>query len=657
MDFSSADLARIKAAHPDLVQADGNIDLESPTARSFLDGWQIPKAFDKIGYARPLGGFFYEFFYGIVGMVISVALFDVYLGVIYPWPEIAGYTGISGIMFMLIRAAFNIPTEWGIDRFVGEWRVKNPKKMVFFLRWYIWYQMLTGLVLVTWFSWFILMALTADSKMEFVKWLMLLTIVREYPAFSGIFISTLRGLQAYGREATYNFLSMYITSKAIEFSFALWGQFFLGAFLPLGGIMGIAIGAAIGSIVTDLVNEILGLFFLRGVLKKMGIGIKEIFIPRFEWDAVKTSMKFGIIVSVPGLIGSFFGTITTLWWYWGVPAYLTFTRLSGIADEFANIMKTGGGINIRGTLSEAYNSGKKALSSYYLAMQWKFYSMFAFALGALILAFMPFILTTLFSVGSVANYALAAAFVVPNIIATTAEEPINTGENMLLGANKPHVNTLFRVMADVLGMFLMYMALFVFKIQEMGTTYIIWLIPMLPFLPNLVRGISSWLYIGKKLCPVQWRKFAWQSFIAPIVPSIVYALVGMLWLTYVFPPIENGFAGIFNDVEVGMIAAACITVLFAIFFGLFFTFPAYSMCGGWDDNTIAIFKEAVEISGPSKMFFSPILKVTLFVCKISPLHGKFPIPHEQAAQEALELMKMRHVKDILAKELRAIDGK
>jgi hypothetical protein len=139
----------------------------------------------------------------------------------------------------------------------------------------------------------------------------------------------------------------------------------------------------------------------------------------------------------------------------------------------------------------------------------------------------------------------------------------------------------------------------------------------------------SWLYIGKKLCPVQKRKFSWQSFIVPIVPAIAYGLIATLWLVHVFPPIE------------------------AVFTGLFFFFPMFSLFGGWDDNTLAVFKEAVEISGPSKTFFMPILKVSMFITKTSPLHGMFPIPHEQAKQEALELMKMRHIKDILVKELRA----
>ncbi len=77
----------------------------------------------------------------------------------------------------------------------------------------------------------------------------------------------------------------------------------------------------------------------------------------------------------------------------------------------------------------------------------------------------------------------------------------------------------------------------------------------------------------------------------------------------------------------------------------------YGVFGGWDDHTISVFKEAVEISGPSKFIFNPILKVTLFLGLRSKLHGKFPIPFEEAVKEAAELMQIRHIKDAIVREI------
>jgi len=65
--------------------------------------------------------------------------------------------------------------------------------------------------------------------------------------------------------------------------------------------------------------------------------------------------------------------------------------------------------------------------------------------------------------------------------------------------------------------------------------------------------------------------------------------------------------------------------------------------GGWDDYGIKIFSDAVEISGPSKFLFRPIVKVNKLMIK-SPLHNRFGIPWKAAQDEAEELMKERFVK-------------
>jgi len=97
--------------------------------------------------------------------------------------------------------------------------------------------------------------------------------------------------------------------------------------------------------------------------------------------------------------------------------------------------------------------------------------------------------------------------------------------------------------------------------------------------------------------------------------------------------------------------AGGISILFA-FIGcaMVIFFPLYSAFGGWDKNTMAIFDEAVKISGPSRFLFLPINKTSHFFEKISPLHNRFPIPYEEALVEADELMKERYIKDFLSRQ-------
>nr|MDO8116926.1 hypothetical protein [Candidatus Sigynarchaeota archaeon] len=79
-------------------------------------------------------------------------------------------------------------------------------------------------------------------------------------------------------------------------------------------------------------------------------------------------------------------------------------------------------------------------------------------------------------------------------------------------------------------------------------------------------------------------------------------------------------------------------VLFVIPFLMFFL---YSLAGGWDDYGLSIFKDAVELSGPSKFLVRKLYLVCVWGHDHSPLKNKFPIHHEAAAQEITELDELK----------------
>jgi hypothetical protein len=73
-----------------------------------------------------------------------------------------------------------------------------------------------------------------------------------------------------------------------------------------------------------------------------------------------------------------------------------------------------------------------------------------------------------------------------------------------------------------------------------------------------------------------------------------------------------------------------------VYFGL------TGLFGGWDDRTLAEFEKAARMSGPSKFMVWPIFLTTRKFAKISPLHGKYSMPFEEALQEARELLALKH---------------
>jgi hypothetical protein len=636
--------------YPGLYSENETINLESSSAKVLLNDYKEQIGFNKIGFARPLGGFFYQFFYAILGAAFSAATIGFFYGFLFPWPESKSMGGFAGILFVLIQTIFNIPTNFALEMFVAEYRVKDPPKMLEFIRFYIWYQMITGVILVTGLSIFTLNFIQ-EGNLVWAKYFMLIIIAKEYPAMTGIFITLIRALQQFNVESGLNFLTGTVLGNITEIVFALFGRFVIGANPVIGPMMGIAIGLSLGDLCKELVSMLICGFAVRKVIKPWGLTIKDLFIPHVGWDVVKRSVRFGFVVSIPGVISTFLGTMTTLWWFNSVPAYLTFITLSGLADSLANLIKAGGGINVYATLSEAINNRKKELASYYISMIFKFVFFFKYAIGAILLSFIPIVITIMLQVGGAENYILAVAFITPNIIATIIEQPQSTADVVIMAANKPEFSTVVNIIRDLLNFWFTYFFLFVLELpQRFGITAIVWLMPLGGFIPGLLKMIVSWVFIHKKIAPVRIKKFAWQSFIAPIFPSIVIAFVAWLWKTFIF---DNMIVWLGGDM-LAKILTGVISILFAfIVCAMMIFFPLYCACGGYDTNTMAIFDEAVKISGPSRFLFMPINRASHWFEKRSPLHNRFVIPYEDALREADELMRERHIKDRLTNEYKA----
>ncbi len=435
---------------------------------------------------------------------------------------------------------------------------------------------------------------------------------------------------------------------------ALWGRWILGANPQIGPLFGIAIGLVIGQTLGELANMFLCMTVVNKVLSPIGFSMRDIFTPHVSRDVIWKSIKFGFMVSIPAVVNSVATTITTLWWYQYVPAYITFLTLSKLADELANSIKAGGGINIYATISEAINNGKKELTSYYISMIWKFVFFFKFAIGAILLSFIPMVLEILLVAGGAENYILAAAFIAPNIIATVIEQPQSSAEVVIVGASKPEINTVLAVIQQGLNIFFTWLWLIELRLPERwGIQAVVWIMPLGLFIPMVLRMVLSWVYIHKNIAPVRFKEFSWQTFIAPIVPALTIVIIAELWYAFVF---ENMIL-LFGGGQLAMIIAGVISILFAFVGCLMFIFmPLYGYFGGWDTNTLAIFDEAVAISGPSRFLFSPINKASHFLVEKSKLHNKFKIPYIEAHKEADDLMKERFVKDKLTQEILSLEN-
>ncbi|MHA1698446.1 MAG: hypothetical protein ACTSWN_06375, partial [Promethearchaeota archaeon] len=92
------------------------------------------KGWDSIGYQRILGGFFFDWGIEIVGFFLGALLLPLYILIFIPYPDAEGYYNIANSWFAMLYFYFDIGTRYGLERFIGEYRIKNPQKMLGFLQ-------------------------------------------------------------------------------------------------------------------------------------------------------------------------------------------------------------------------------------------------------------------------------------------------------------------------------------------------------------------------------------------------------------------------------------------------------------------------------------------------------------------------------------------
>ncbi len=599
------------------------------------------KGFDRVGYARPLGGWFYQFFFVLLSSGVIVVLYSYELGILYPEVESRAYVDVAGKLYSILFFAFNVPTNFAIERWVADFRIKNPKKMVQYISFYMWYQMMTGLILITSTSLYTFWIVT-EGKLAYTAFLMLVLIVREYPACLGVFMHTIMGLQKFDTQSQIGFMES-IWSKGLEIVFVLLGRFWLGSNPAIGALMGTAIGHIIGTYVDDFVTAATAALFLRRILKPMGVTLTDILRPNFTRDVAVNSFVFGIKRSIPGLFSTILGFFVFFAWYDAVPAYATYVVLNNLADSIANISKQSQGIESTGAFAEAINNGKYKLAQYLIASTFKYYGFFTIGIACIVIGFMPVILQVMLVTGGAANYLLAIPFIAPNIIATLLEQPSNDAGRILTMGNKPLFNSLTEIINSIISNTVTMVIIGTGIPQTYGLSVLIWIIPFSGMPGGLTKLFLNWWYINKYICKVgqALRSIAWQAFVAPIIPGAVTIAMGSAWYVWAFPPL----AAVLTP-----IGAVIVSVLFAFVGGLMFNFIIlYGLVGGWCKHSLEVFKEAVDISGPSKILFWPVYKLTALFSPRSRLFNRFPMEHEGAVREMKELMIQREKTTAMAK--------
>ena len=231
---------------------------------------------DEIGFHRPLGGFWFKVAFMLIGVIFGLGVVGFYYKYIYPYPESVGYRSIVGGTFSLFFSVFDLGTNRTMDRFIAEAAIKDQNKMVKYIQYFIWYQMITGLIQTTAISIYAFVYVPR-TELAYAVWIMLLTSATQYPGFLGVFRGAMSALQQFNKVEVLNFISGEVFQRLTEIGFVLWGRYWGMQNPQIGEIMGIAIGSVIGLYVDDFFATAMSAWYFTKVMKDKGIPAKRCF--------------------------------------------------------------------------------------------------------------------------------------------------------------------------------------------------------------------------------------------------------------------------------------------------------------------------------------------------------------------------------------------
>ncbi|MBD3354061.1 MAG: hypothetical protein GF364_21445 [Candidatus Lokiarchaeota archaeon] len=583
---------------------------------------------DVVGFHRPLAGFWYNLAFYIL-MVIFAAIFSgVLFKYFYPYPESLGYkstaTGIFGLFFTM----FDLGTAKIMDRFVGESNIKNPKKMILYIQYFIWYQMITGLIQTTAVSYYALF-FVPRTELAYAVWIMLIHATTQYPGFLGVFKNTLGSLQQFNKTAILDFISGQVFQRITDISFVLLGRFY-GIHNPaVGEIMGIAIGSTIGFYVDDFITMAVSAKYFKNIIEEYGYSVRDCFRHDFDKRLFWECFSFGVKIGFPLMLWTVVSFVELFLWIRYVPQYTTFATFAYMAEQIGGAVAIN--LALGGAVSESYMNGKKNLARYYLGQSSRFTGLIQFLMLAVILLAIQ-IMAPIFTLLDLAYYIPSIPFIFPRLIRNLQQPYNNNGEDVLIGTDNPNISMWLHLWENLIAILTWIILIVWLEIpQTYGLIAVAWLIPCAELLAIVSKVILTYLYIHKKVFKVKIP--VWQTFIAPFTCAIVVFILGTVFYQLIFPYLDD---------LIGVIPALIFFIVIIILAIAFVYLPLSVLLGGWDEGSLASFKKVTKISGPSKFIVKPVYTIVLWTSKRSKLHNKFKMDDTKAIQEAKELMIIKN---------------
>ena len=604
-----------------------NIPLDNTLKPTTLEN--TSELWDEIGFHKPMAGFWFNVVYTIIGIIISSVVMGYFMSFFYPYPASSGYKDVATNLFGFLFLVFDVATGSVMGRFLPEVNIKNPEKMLHLIQYFIWYQMISGLIQTTIVSVYAIF-FASQGNMAYVTWLMLIVSTTQYPGFLGVFSNVLDSLQQYHKAQTSRFIASTLVTRVVEIGFVYAGRV-IGKQNPIiGEILGISMGAAIGSYVASFIAMVVSAYFFQQVMKTYGVRVRDCFRIQFTWAEVKTPLLYAVKTSVPSIISGLLNLINLYLWMDYVPQYTTILTLSYIGGSIGDVMDWFGAPNITSLVSESYMNKKTKLTQYYMGQLIRFQALLhGFFIPMIVVAYL--VMPVAWAAMGMTYYLAGIIFIIPRMIKLVFAKYLAMPGQVIYGGDRPNYGLVVGVIQSLVNSLMIYLALVVWQIPIksglVGTALTMEFV-LLP--TDFIFGMIAFIYVDKTMVKV---KIPWkQILIGLLLPSSICLGLVFIIKSFIFDPFYAQF-GFFVAVIPSLLCVA--GVLFFVYF------PLTSFFGGWDNTNLEEFRKVAKMSGPSKIIVIPIYKIIERLSKKSKFHGKFEMSIEGVLEEAQDLLEIK----------------
>ncbi|MCS7037988.1 MAG: hypothetical protein NZP34_00115 [Caldilineales bacterium] len=567
-------------------------------------------AWEEIGFHRPLAGFFVALMMGLVLFIPLIIYQNLVLPVfILPSAQALGIWGRVVQFFNVLWLLFDLGTSAAFIKFFAQYRVHDPRRAIQYGQVFVWWQALSGAFQVA-----VVTAVAGTflphTPYALYTWSVIIHTCIQIPGFYQVMRHSLMGWQRFDYaqilDVALPVLFPMVTQPVLVTLMVRWGAAHPGFGWPMGGVLGLGMAAY----ASELLTFLLGLWLYR----RLGYNARLLFLAHFDGRTVKEALRFGVfemLGSIAWAAGQAVEILITqtrlvnyneIWGNWTLAQNFVFAY-NVLSTLYANLMSS---------ISEAISHGRRILSQYYAVMAYKWGGLMSAFIGAVLLAVADrFILGA-----SGPEFARAAAYAVSLILWGAIQYPSWVGDNVALGANRPYLKFLLVGGEQVIRVVLALVLLRRYQINALIIAY---------FVGLLSKDIVAYV-VNHRLCFPQ-RFYAWQSLGAPLLAGAAHYgvlrwLTGLVWQGDQVTSVLIFFIGILPSFP-----------LFAFFYGLF---------GGWDDDTLAEVREAVELTAFVRPLAWVFWAASALGSRLSPLHGRFPIAiRATALEEARSLTQER----------------